>query len=151
LNPGGYLEVVDSVFPVRSDDNTFPPNSAFLKWSEFIVEGCERFGRPATTALDYASQMRDAGFEKVSQTQFKWPQNRWPKDPKMKELGMWTHANLVSDLSGISLAIFTRILKFTTEELELFLVDVRKEMRDKMIHAYVPMYVVLPVTFKNLC
>jgi hypothetical protein len=136
LNPGGYIEVADNVLPVQSDDNTFPQDSAFLKWTQMIADGLKQLGRPVTSALSYASQMSDAGFENVTETRYKWPQNRWPEDPKMKELGMWTHANIVGDLKGISLAIFTRIYHWTAEELELFLVDVRKEMRDPQIHAY---------------
>jgi hypothetical protein len=95
--------------------------------------------RPADTALQYADQMRAAGFEDIHQSLFKWPQNRWPKDPKMKELGMWTHADIAGGLSGLSMAMFTRVLGWTAEELEVFLVDVRKEMRDTRVHAYFPM------------
>jgi hypothetical protein len=136
LKPGGYIEVVDNVLPVRSDDNMIPQDSAILKWSQMIADGLKDVKKPVTSALSYASQMRMAGFENVTEMRYKWPLNRWPKDPKMKELGMWTHANITSDLKGISLAIFSRIHKWTTEELDLFLVDVRKELRNPQIHAY---------------
>jgi hypothetical protein len=86
--------------------------------------------------------MSAVGFENVTEERFKWPLNRWPKDPKMKELGMWTQANLLSDLSGLSLAIFTRVFEWTAEELELFLVGVRKDIKNTGIHAYIPMCVV---------
>lgn len=42
---------------------------------------------------------------------------------------------------GLSVAIFTRLLGWTVEELEVFLVDVRREMRDTSIHAYWSMLV----------
>jgi hypothetical protein len=51
-------------------------------------------------------------------------------------LGMWTLENMGSSLMGISVALFTRGLKWTVEELEVFLVDVRKEMRNTRYHAY---------------
>lgn len=42
-------------------------------------------------------------------------------------------------LEGFSMAPFTRVLGWTREEVELFLVDVRKEMKNPQIHAYWPM------------
>jgi hypothetical protein len=109
------------------------------KWSYLVLEACAKLNRPVDTALKYADQMRAAGFESIHETMFKWPQNCWPKDPKMKELGVWTHANVADSLSGISMAMFTRALGWTVEELEVFLVDVRKEMKDTRVHAYFPM------------
>ena len=77
-----------------------------------------------------------AGFEDVVQQQFMWPENTWPKDKKLKEIGQWTLANMDGGLEDISMALFTRGLGWTAEELEVFLVDVRREMKDTRIHAY---------------
>jgi hypothetical protein len=52
---------------------------------------------------------------------------------------MWYHENVTRSLYGLSVALFTRGLGWTLAELELFLVDVRKEMSDTKIHAWVPM------------
>lgn len=54
---------------------------------------------------------------------------------------MWHQENLTSGLMGLSVAIFTRLLGWNVEELELFLVDVRREMKDTSIHAYWSMLV----------
>lgn len=43
------------------------------------------------------------------------------------------------NILGISLAFFTRGLGWTVEELEVFLVKVRKDMKNSQIHAYWPM------------
>jgi hypothetical protein len=53
--------------------------------------------------------------------------------------GAWTHENFGSSLTGISVALFTRGLGWTMQELEVFLVDVRKEMKNTRFHAYWPM------------
>jgi hypothetical protein len=52
---------------------------------------------------------------------------------------MWSHENITRSLYGLSVALFTRGLNWTLAELEVFLVDVRKEMSDTKIHAWVPM------------
>jgi hypothetical protein len=44
--------------------------------------------------------------------------------------------NVLSGLDGFTMAAFTRISGWTPEDVELFLVDVRKEMKDTKIHAY---------------
>lgn len=54
---------------------------------------------------------------------------------------MWHNENYCGGLSGLSMALFTRVLGMSPEELELFLVDVRKDMKDTKIHAYWPVYV----------
>lgn len=47
--------------------------------------------------------------------------------------------NMLTDLSGISLALFTRGLGWNPKELEVLLVDVRKEIKDRSKHAYWPL------------
>jgi hypothetical protein len=80
--------------------------------------------------------MEAAGFVNIVQKVYKWPSNGWPKDAKMKELGIWNYANMGESTSGISMALFTRGLGWSVEELEVFLVDVRREMKSTKIHAY---------------
>jgi hypothetical protein len=50
--------------------------------------------------------------------------------------------NFSAGLSGLSIAVFTRGLGWTQEETELFLIEVRKSMKDLNIHGYYPIYVV---------
>jgi hypothetical protein len=57
----------------------------------------------------------------------------------MREIGMWTLENAYPQLEGISMAIFTRFQGWSREEVEVFVVDVRKEMKDTRIHIYWPM------------
>jgi hypothetical protein len=52
-----------------------------------MVDGCAKLGRSAESALYYKAQMEAAGFLNVTETKYKWPSNRWPKDKKFKELG----------------------------------------------------------------
>jgi hypothetical protein len=49
---------------------------------------------------------------------------------------MWVLEDLAPGLEGLSVALFTRILGWSKAELEVFLVDVRKDMRNTNIHAY---------------
>jgi hypothetical protein len=53
--------------------------------------------------------------------------------------GLWTHEATISDLRGLSVALFTRGLDWSTEKLDVLLVDVRKDMKNSRIHSYWPM------------
>jgi hypothetical protein len=54
-------------------------------------------------------------------------------------VGMWSEHNFCGGLYGLSVALFTRALGWTAEQLEVFLVGVRKDLRNRQIHAYWPM------------
>jgi hypothetical protein len=55
------------------------------------------------------------------------------------KVGLWTNENLGPGLEGFSLGLFTRVLGWKKEEVEVFLTKVRKDMNDKKTHAYLPM------------
>ena len=128
--------MLDLAIPGRTDDNSFPPDSALARWGELISQATASFGRPADSMYKYREQLAEAGFVNIVEAKYKWPGNRWPKDPKLKELGMYNNSMLGDSLTGISQALFTRVLGWSMEELEVFLVDVRKEMKDTKIHCY---------------
>ena len=69
------------------DDNSLPANSAIKKWVDTIVKASTDAGHPMVAA-SYKSLLEAAGFVNVVDVKYKWPQNRWPKDPKLKEIGM---------------------------------------------------------------
>lgn len=103
------------------------------------MEAIAKFGRPLNTPPSYRELLEKAGFINVTTTMIKWPQNCWPKERKYKEIGMRCLENLVHGVEGICMALFTRALEWTREEVEVFLIKVRKEMKDTGIHTYWPM------------
>ncbi|KAL2758875.1 hypothetical protein ACRALDRAFT_2040938 [Sodiomyces alcalophilus JCM 7366] len=139
LEPGGWLELQDVCFPPGCDDGTVTDDEPISQWSTYMLEATRRVARPADAAKLYRQQLVDAGFVNVEEKIYKWPTNTWPKDPKYKELGAWCCENIVSGLSGISLALFTRGLGWNAAELEVFLASVRKSMKDRNVHAWWPM------------
>ena len=62
---------------------------------------------------------------------------------------MWAHEAIASSLSGLTLGFLTRGLGWTMEEVELFLVGVRKEMKDTKVHAWMPMYACIQIIRLN--
>lgn len=87
MEPGGYLYQFELTFPTVTDDNSWPEGSALKEWGELIVLAASNIGRSSNAAQLFIPQLEAAGFENIIQTRSRWPTNRWPKDPKMKELG----------------------------------------------------------------
>lgn len=65
--------------------------------------------------------------------------NPWPKGKRNKTLGLWAMTNGLDALPAVSMALMTRVLGMKPEEVELVLVDVRRDMQNRSIHAYSPM------------
>ncbi|KAL2060667.1 hypothetical protein VTL71DRAFT_9308 [Oculimacula yallundae] len=140
--PGGYIEVTDICYPIRCDDNSLPADSALLSWTEQMLKGSQMIGRDLDAAKHHEAELRRVGYTDVTVKSFVWPTNRWPRDKKFKELGMWNCENYLAGLSGFSMALFTRVFQWSPAQLEVFLVDVRKELSDTRIHAYFQIYTV---------
>ncbi|KAK3682044.1 S-adenosyl-L-methionine-dependent methyltransferase [Podospora appendiculata] len=141
LNPGGFIELQDIIYPMRSDDGTLTEDSALHKWSVTLAEDFRAAGRRLDSALEYEAQLAEAGFVDIVRVPYKWPTNRWPRDAKYKEVGIWANENALTALHALSLAIFTRPkgeggLGWTVPELEALLDSVRKDMSNTRIHAY---------------
>jgi hypothetical protein len=79
--------LVDITFPLDCDDDTLSKDSNVYQWSLLSAKAGEMLNRPLDSAKRYAQQLTEAGFTNVVEKRYKWPQNRWPKDPKYKELG----------------------------------------------------------------
>lgn len=85
--------------------------------------------------------MRRAGFVDVVQLPYMWPMNPWPRDQRLKQLGRWTEENFVEGCEAMSMALFTRNLGWTRDEVVEFSARVRADMADAQKHAYFPLYV----------
>ena len=53
--------------------------------------------------------------------------------------GSWVHANMGGGLEGLSLYVFTKAFGWSATQVHDLLVEVRKDMADRSIHAYWPM------------
>lgn len=57
---------------------------------------------------------------------------------------MFMYEILSKNLHGLSAALFTRGLGWSVEQLEVFLIDVRRELKDPSVHTYWPLLVYTP-------
>ncbi|KAK1856351.1 methyltransferase domain-containing protein [Colletotrichum chrysophilum] len=142
LEPGGYLELKETDIIPRSDDDTLNPAHALMKWANLLLEASIKLGRPYMEIPNLKQLMIEAEFEDVTMHVYKWPTNGWPKDPRYREIGLWNYENTMMGLEGYTMAPLTRALDWMPAEVDVFLIDVRKDLKDRSIHAYWPQYAI---------
>ncbi|KAF4851988.1 Secondary metabolism regulator LAE1 [Colletotrichum siamense] len=143
LEPGGYLELKETDIIPRSDDDTLNPAHALMKWANLLLEASIKLGRPYMEIPSLKQLMIEAGFEDVTMHVYKWPTNGWPKDPRYREIGLWNYENTMMGLEGYTMAPLTRALDWMPAEVDVFLIDVRNDLKDRSIHAYWPQYAIV--------
>jgi hypothetical protein len=72
----------------------------------------------------------------------KLPLGVWPQDKMLKRGGRFRRVAISDGLRNICSRVFTRWLGWTVEQIEVYLVEVRKSLHDSSKHVYFPLYIV---------
>ncbi|KIW02743.1 uncharacterized protein PV09_05815 [Verruconis gallopava] len=143
LEPGGYMESQEMWPRAMCDDGTLDPEThKFSEWIKYQDEAAMRLGMPLRIANKLKKWYAEAGFVDIREEILRIPINGWPKDPRYKMLGKWWGRSLLDGLQGFTLALFTRAFNWSPEEVEVYLVDVRRSIMDRSVHAYHSIYIV---------
>jgi len=135
LNPGGWAEFQEYYAELQCIDDSLK-GTALERWNLLFLEAVEKAGKNGRSAAKFRKQMTDAGFEDVVERKFALPGNPWAKGPHQKMLGLMQQTNILDGIHGMSINLFTKVLGWTVQEVEVFLVDVRKDLKDTRIHFY---------------
>jgi hypothetical protein len=65
------------------------------------------------------------------------PLGRWPRDPRLKEIGLYFQTQSIDAIEPVSMALFTRALHFSSEQARLMMVGPREGMRNPEHHLYI--------------
>jgi hypothetical protein len=82
--------------------------------------------------------MEELGLEDVTERTFYWPTSAWAKGDYYKSVAAWWQADLLKGLEGISLKVMG-LMGWEAEKTREFLEEVRKDVKDTALHAYLPM------------
>ena len=130
------MESAEVMPTLYCDDGTMPDDYPFKEWTQTQDEAFMNLGKPVRIANKLKRWYEQQGFIDVKEVVYKLPINDWPKDPHMKSLGCLHETNLLDGLQGFSLAALSRGLNWTKDEIEVYLVDVRKAISNRNVHAY---------------
>jgi len=137
LVPGGCFEMQDGCMPFRSADGTLD-NTTLLDWCHKTLEGSSRVGRTWADPRSYKCIMEEVGFVDVTETKLKWPLNTWPRDPKLKQLGMWVREDMMEILPAVK-KVFTMGLGWSIVDTDIFVERAKADLMNRNIHGWVDM------------
>ncbi|KAF2281277.1 S-adenosyl-L-methionine-dependent methyltransferase [Westerdykella ornata] len=140
--PGGWVEIVEhSVHPI-SDDGTMGPDHFYNLWGRTVIELGEKWGKGFTIWEESEERMLKAGFVDVVRVDYKWPMNGWPEDKKLKNIGRWNQLRLHEGIEGFMIRLLTQVGGWSVARAQVFLAEMRKELKNYKTHAYLPVTVV---------
>lgn len=146
LKPGGYLEQAEYAASWTSDDGSLTLESPMGRAGPIAHDCFSRLGR-VDGELNIFETMKgritDAGFTDIVEHQYKWPIGTWPKDKKMKQLGVWVKAHLDMGLEGYMMRLLTTLYGWTPEEVYSYCAEIRLQSSDRRCHGIWPMNVVI--------
>ncbi len=136
LNPGGWVESQETIIYFQSVDGSIE-GTALQRWNALLLQGIQRTGRSATEALRCKAYLAEAGFVNLHEKKFAVPMNTWAKGKDQKAVGAMQMANNLEGIDAFTMTVFTRALGWTPADVEKLVVDVKRDMQDRSIHAYI--------------
>ncbi|KAI9770919.1 MAG: hypothetical protein M1840_002623 [Geoglossum simile] len=136
IKPGGWMESQEIMSTVYCDDETMKDDWAFAEWTRYGDNAAMSLGKPLRIANKLKRWFKEAGFLDVHEEVFKIPVNPWPRDPHYKIIGEISEQNLLNGIQGFTLAVFHHALGWSRDEIEAYLVNVRRAIQDRNTHAY---------------
>ncbi|OLN92122.1 hypothetical protein CCHL11_01493 [Colletotrichum chlorophyti] len=137
LKPGGWIEIQEMRWRFDCDDDTQGPDYALLKFAQYLEEALAKFGFEAYATETNPARLKAAGFINQIDENKKVPLGPWAKDPSLKTIGRYSQAVLYDGLHAATIGPLTRGLGWTAEEVEVFLVQCRRDLLKPSIHAHV--------------
>ncbi|KAI0169782.1 S-adenosyl-L-methionine-dependent methyltransferase [Hypoxylon sp. FL1284] len=141
LKPGGWTELQEIHHFPLSSNNTLSDNHPVAQYWKYVDEGLETLGVNFRFSDEgrIASMMRQCGYVNVAERVFHIPIGTWPKNKTLKSVGLHWKTILLDGIQAIALGPMTRGLHWNREQVEAFLIDVRKGYHDNSMLLYMPL------------
>ncbi|KAF2167748.1 hypothetical protein M409DRAFT_65855 [Zasmidium cellare ATCC 36951] len=136
LKPGGWFEQVEYSVDWRTDDDSIPAGHIFREASANYIAAGEKMGRTFRIWEMQKELIDAAGFVRTEESKFKMPLGPWAADRKLKEIGRWHLLEAYQGIEGWTMALYTRVLGWSYEEVQVFLAKVREGFKNRKIHSY---------------
>ncbi|KAL2218200.1 S-adenosyl-L-methionine-dependent methyltransferase [Thermoascus aurantiacus ATCC 26904] len=137
LKSGGYLEMQSAEVHLYPNEKESEEKGKYtLMLTQYVNEAAEKFGKSFKQIHLWKEKMEKAGFVDVREVQYKLPTGRWPKDPKLKEIGKYQQVQHIQGVDSYSFALLSRVLGWSKEEIQVFCARVKNELKDPSVHLY---------------
>lgn len=134
---GGWVEFQDFNWLYYSEDGTLKEDSHTFKWISNLLKASRQIGREPSPGPRLEGWVKDAGFSNVTHQKFKFPIGPWPKDQRLKDLGLLNVTQALGGLEAFSMRLYCSVLGWKEEDVYILLDNVRKELRSGKLHCQV--------------
>ncbi|KAF4966627.1 hypothetical protein FSARC_5712 [Fusarium sarcochroum] len=147
LKPGGWMELQEiHHYPHKARTGEAVPSQEHpvAQYWAYINEGLSALGVDfyAAAGGKLAAKMQAAGFINVTERIFHVPLGTWPKNQVLKTVGLYWRTILTDGLQAIALGPMTRGMGWGRDEVEVFLINVRRAYNDNTALMYMPIHIV---------
>ncbi|KAG9243417.1 S-adenosyl-L-methionine-dependent methyltransferase [Calycina marina] len=142
LKPGGWFELQEIHHYPYCHDGSMPENHPVTEYWSLVIQALAVLGVDFNATLLLAGMMRDAGFVNVTTRIFHVPIGTWPKNKVLKMVGLYWRTILEIGLQPIAIGPLTRGLGWSREQVEVWLMEVRKAYKDKWVHSHMPLHII---------
>jgi hypothetical protein len=106
-----------------------------VKYGTYVTEAGQRISLDFQAPLKWAELLQAAGFIDINIKWFNLPIGPWAKHEKNKVIGRFLYADFYEGLD-VARLLFTSVLGWSTEEIDVLIAEVRSEMKEQKIHLY---------------
>jgi hypothetical protein len=138
LKPGGWVEHLEFSVETSADKTSDKYADQILTaFSQSVLNAGEtKTGMTFHTIHRMRAHLEDAGFVDITEEKFVWPIGPWPKDEHLKDMGRWGERNWCDGIEGWVMALYTRLLGWTYDEVKAFVSDFQGVIKDRQNHYY---------------
>ena len=155
--PGGWVEFQDFDMQFYTANGEFTPDCPLAEWTRIVINGLKKAGVEPEPGPKLEGWVKEAGFTNIHHKLLPIPVGVWPKNRKLvsspkpiffftllfakkflsvqKEIGALDYHQFLEGLEGISMHIFTASEGWKPEEVQLFLVGVRQDLKNPRLQA----------------
>ncbi|KAH6989177.1 S-adenosyl-L-methionine-dependent methyltransferase [Ilyonectria sp. MPI-CAGE-AT-0026] len=147
VKPGGWVENTEIDLETRSENPKVSGDEGhiFKKWRNLFWEAGEKINRTFKIARDnqMENKMREAGFVDIQHHQWKVPIGGWPRDPKLKQIGLYNGMFIDQSLDGFAVFPIGEILGWTFDEVTVLVSKMRLAIKDPKALPYYNVHTVI--------
>ncbi|KAF5002462.1 hypothetical protein FDECE_10621 [Fusarium decemcellulare] len=138
MNPGAWIEIQELDARANCDDGSLAPDAPLSKFFDTAEEAVASFGMKFRAGEKLGEPLEKAGFVNVSCKVLKVPIGTWPKDKKLRLIGLYCKT-AVGDMFG-AMAAKPLLKVMEPPEIDVFLAAARRDLKDVRIHSYEKYY-----------
>ncbi|KAB5578083.1 S-adenosyl-L-methionine-dependent methyltransferase [Coniochaeta sp. 2T2.1] len=139
MKPGGWVEIQEFDARAHCDDGTLAEDAPLKRFFDTAEQAVKTFGMDFRAGEKLREPLEKAGFVNVTCVTHKVPIGTWPKDKRLRLIGLYCRT-AVNDMFGAMAAKPFRALDMSLVEIELFLAAARKDLNSQGVHAYETFY-----------